>query len=371
MSAHFVALILPGLAGWLRVVLGLVAVVLVVTGLALAVRAAIASRRRRADAIACPPGIAWSGYVDINAVPQWLLIRGEDARNPLLLFLHGGPGMPLTMLAGRRYSAEIEKHFVVVYWEQRGAGKSYSAALERTPLTNEQLVSDVDAVSRYLLTTYHRQKLYLVGHSWGALLGIIAITDHPERYHAFIGVGQFVNALDQERISLHFTLDYLKRKGDVARLAKLTALGEPPYSRPCDDIFKQRAVLWRAGGSLGPGCPFTRFLRDSLVSPSFELLGMWRFFKGTKYSTRGVLNQTYWDWALDKTHRKFSVPVCFFIGHLDYNTPFELAERYFDALEAPKKEKVIFERAAHMIPFEEPERFNHEVVRVFAPSSPQ
>jgi len=352
-------------------VLGFVAVVIVVACVALAVRAAIASRIRKADTIACPPGIAWSGYVNINGVPQWLVIRSVDSRNPLLLFLHGGPGMTLSMLAGRRYSAEIEKHFVVVHWEQRGAGKSYSAARERTPLTNEQLVSDVDAVSRYLLTTYHREKLYLIGHSWGALLGIIAISDHPERYHAFIGVGQFVNALEQERISLHFTLDYLKRKGDMARLAKLTALGEPPYSRPFEDIPKQRAVLFRAGGSLGPGCPFSRFVRDAVVSPGFEFLGMWRFFKGLKYSTRDVLNQTYWDWALEKTHRKFSVPVCFFIGHLDYNTPFELAERYFDDLEAPKKEKVIFERGAHMIPFEEPERFNREVVRVFTPSSPE
>lgn len=205
----------------------------------------------------------------------------------------------------------------------------------------------------------------------GALLGVIAITDHPERYHAFIGVGQFVNALEQERISLHFALDYLKRKGDAAGLAKLTALGEPPYSRTCDDIFKQRAVLFRAGGSWGPGCPFTTFVRDVLVSPDFEFLGLWRFSKGIKYSTRDVLNQTYWDWALEKTHRKFSVPVCFFIGHLDYNTPFELADRYFDELEAPKNEKVIFERGAHMIPFEAPERFNREVVRVFAPPLPQ
>lgn len=149
--------------------LGFVGVVFVAAGLALAVRAAIASSLRRADAVACPPGIAWSGCLNINGVPQWLVIRGEDTRNPLLLFLHGGPGMPLSLVTGRRYSAELEKHFVEVHWEQRGAGRSYSKALERTPLTNEQLVRDVDAVSSYLLATYHRQKLYLVGHSWGGV----------------------------------------------------------------------------------------------------------------------------------------------------------------------------------------------------------
>jgi len=354
---------------WLRVGVCLTGALLSITGVALAVVSVVAAKRRRADAIVCPPGIEKSGYVSINGVPQWMLIRGEDASNPLLLFLHGGPGLPLTTLAGRRYSAEIEKHFVVVHWEQRGTGRSYSAPMEQTALTDEQLVSDVNTVTRYLLFTYDRQKLYLIGHSWGSLLGVIAITDHPELYYAFIGVGQFVNAVEQERISLHFTLDYLKSKGDRKGFAKLTALGEPPYSQPFEDILTERTALWRAGGLLGPECPATRYMIDSLSSPNFELLGLWRLLKGRTYSLRSVLNQKYWDWALDKTHRKFSIPVYIFIGHRDYNTPYELAERYFDDLQAPKKEKVVFELAAHMIPFEEPERFNREVVRIFAPTS--
>jgi len=352
---------------WLTIALGLAVAVLAGAGTALVIRAAMSAAIRKADAIACPPGIEWSGYVRINGVPQWLLIRGEDARNPLLLFLHGGPGSPETVLAGRRYSAEIEKHFVVVHWEQSGTCKSYSAAMETTPLTNEQLVSDVDAVSRYLLATYRRNKLYLIGHSWGSYLGIIAISDNPELYHAYIGVGQFVNAIEQERTSMRFTLDYLARKGDKAGLAKLAALGEPPYARPLRDIMRQRRVLWRAGGTFGPGYSPARILRNSLVCPQYELFDMWRFVKGQIYSLRSILRQNYWDRELDKTRLRFAIPVYFFVGHRDYNTPFELAEAYFDKLEAPRKEKVIFEQAAHMIPFEEPERFNREVVRLFAP----
>jgi pimeloyl-ACP methyl ester carboxylesterase len=270
----------------LTIVSGLAAAVLVGAGAALAVRAAMRSSIRRADAIACPPGIEWSGYVKIKGVAQWLLIRGEDARNPLLLFLHGGPGSPETVLAGRRYSAEIEKRFVAVHWEQRGTCKSYSAALARTPLTREQLIGDIDAVSRYLLATYRRSKLYLIGHSWGSWLGIVAISDHPELYHAFIGVGQFVNSIEEERISLHFTLDYLARKGDRAGFAKLAALGEPPYARPFEDIMRQRAVLWRAGGSFGPGYPVTRMIRDALVCPHYGLFDVWRFVKGQIFSAQ-------------------------------------------------------------------------------------
>jgi pimeloyl-ACP methyl ester carboxylesterase len=130
-------------------------------------------------------------------------------------------------------------------------------------------------------------------------------------------------------------------------------------------------VLWRAGGRFGPGYPVTRMIRDALGCPHYELFDVWRFVKGQIFSARSFLSRNYWDRALDKTHLRFAIPVYFFIGHRDYNTPFELAERYFNELEAPKKEKVIFERAAHMIPIEKPERFNREVVRVFAPSLTQ
>jgi len=353
----------------LEIVLEFAAIALALAGITLAVRAAICAKARRRDTIACPPGIEWSGYVNINGVQQWMLIRGEDAHKPLLLYLHGGPGSPETILAGRRYSSGIEKHFVVVHWEQRGTCKSYRRALERAPLTNHQLIEDVDAVSRHLLTTYRREKLYLIGHSHGSLLGIVAIANHPERYYAYIGVGQFVNSIEQERISLRFALDYLERRGNLTGRAKLAGLGEPPYRRPLQDIFKQRATLWRAGGTFGPNYPVTRLLRDGLLCPHCGTLDMWRFVKGQTFSARSIVTPKHWELALDKTHLRFCIPVCFFVGRRDYNTPSELAERYFDALEAPRKEKVIFENAAHMIPFEEPERFNREVVRVFVPQS--
>src|ERR1017187_6725078 len=154
--APFGSVALPGLAMWLTIALGLAAAVLMGAGVALAVRAAMRSSRRRADAIACPFGTEWSGYVKINGVAQWLLIRGEDARNPLLLFCMAAQAHPQLCAQGgptrlKSKNPKIGKHFVSVHWEQRGTCKACSTALERTPLTNEQIVSDVDAVSRYLL----------------------------------------------------------------------------------------------------------------------------------------------------------------------------------------------------------------------------
>jgi pimeloyl-ACP methyl ester carboxylesterase len=337
-----------------------------VVGLALAVRSVVRTRLRRANALACPPGIEWSGYVEINGAPQWLLIRGSDARNPLLLHLHGGPGWPSTFLAGHRYSAVLEKRFVVVHWEQRGAGKSYAARLAGTRVTNDQLVADVDAVARHLLAAFKRDKLYLIGHSWGSLLGILAITEHPERYHAFIGVGQFVNAIEQERLSVRFCLDWLESRGKKRQRARLAALGEPPFQRTFEAIVQQRSFLCRAGGSFGRRYSPTKMLFDAAVSPYYGLGDLWRFVRGGVFSCRCLLEDDYWQWALDTTHLRFLIPVCFFLGRRDYNTPLELAERYLERIEAPKKEKVVFESAAHFIPFEEPNRYNCEVVRVFA-----
>ena len=259
--------------------LGITAVAAIaMIGLALSVRSILSVRRRKADMILSPPGIEWSGSVNINGVSQWLSIRGEDERNPLLLYLHGGPGSPATLLAGRRYSAWIEKHFVVVHWEQRGTCKSYSPALEKTPLTTEQLIADVDAVAHHLLVRFHREKLYLVGHSWGSLLGINAITDHPDRYYAYIGIGQFVNAIEQERISC-ISRWLLQRTGNTAGYAKLAALGEPPYPQPFDAIVRQRIVLRRAGGvPVGP----IRWSGDwRRWSARYSLMDSWRFFKGS------------------------------------------------------------------------------------------
>jgi pimeloyl-ACP methyl ester carboxylesterase len=127
----------------------------------------------------------------------------------------------------------------------------------------------------------------------------------------------------------------------------------------------------RDGGVFGGNYPLAKQISDALVCPHYGLMDLWRFFKGFVFSLRSGLNDQYWGWKLDTTHLRFSVPVYLFIGHHDYNAPYELAERYFDAIQAPRKGKVIFESAAHMIPFEDPKRFNREVVRVFGASSGQ
>jgi pimeloyl-ACP methyl ester carboxylesterase len=329
----------------------------------LAFRWVARTRTRWRDSLGRPPGVEWSGYVEVNGARQWLLIRGADARNPLLLFLHGGPGWPATALAGRHYSEAIERRFVVVHWEQRGAGRSFAAGGQR--LTPESLLADTEAVTRWLLARFKRDKLFLVGHSWGAYLGFTAIAKHPESYSSFIAVGPLINAIENERLSLKFCLDWLDSRGKTRRKARLASLGEPPDRRPFAAIVRQRAELRRAGGMFGERYSLPKMLLDVFVSPYCGISGVWLMIRGGIYSGRCIFDPRFWQIALDRTHLRFDVPVSLFIGANDYTTPAAIADKYFELIEAPSKSRVFFESTAHMIPFEDPARFNAEVIRVF------
>lgn len=145
-----------------------------------------------------PGSIASLEKVYIGGVKQWILIRGRSVNNPVLLFLHGGPGSAEWPLV-RDYNRSLEDHFIHVYWEQRGAGKSYSKNIGNMHI--DQFISDTRELLQYLQKRVNREKVFLIGHSWGSLLGILTAEKYPELFHAYIGVGQFVSAKEQEEIS--------------------------------------------------------------------------------------------------------------------------------------------------------------------------
>jgi len=134
--------------------------------------------------------IAIMDEVVLNGATQSLLIRGENRDNPLLLFLHGGPGNPASVFS-HSYQREMEKYFTVVQWDQRGSGKSYGS-IPAESMTKDQFLADTHALIVLLLKRYDKQKLYLIGHSWGSFLGITTAYKYPELIHAYVGTGQMV-----------------------------------------------------------------------------------------------------------------------------------------------------------------------------------
>ena len=334
-------------------------------GLALGARAAAIARNRAIDAIREPEGIEWSGFIDVRGTRQWLLIRGRDRRNDVVLFLHGGPGMPVTSLAGTWYQGALEKRFVVVHWEQRGAGKSFRAG-RSGPLTLETYVADALAVTDQLRSALGKEKIFLVGHSHGGLLGAHLVTRYPDRYHALLAVAPLVDATRQEQLSAAYAREFYAQSGDTHAVARLDRLGVPPYPDPYRSVMAERWLLARTPGFTGPGWPMRRAIAELFTSPHYGLKDIVSWYRGSRHSLRQHFTADYWLLDLKATHTEFKVPVFLLLGANDQNTPTSLAREYFELLRAPRKELVIVDGAGHMVFFEAPARFNSEVIRLFS-----
>ena len=157
--------------------------------------------------------------VTINGVEQGMFIKGMDKTSPVLLFLHGGPGMP-EYAVSRKYPMVLEKYFTVCWWEQRGAGLSYSSDIPLETMTFEQLISDTLEVTHYLRKRFEQEKIYLMGHSGGTFIGIQAAARAPELYNAYIAVAQISNQLESEKLAYKFMVEQFTRLGDKRMLQK-------------------------------------------------------------------------------------------------------------------------------------------------------
>jgi pimeloyl-ACP methyl ester carboxylesterase len=297
--------------------------------------------------------IAELSTVMLGGIEQHLLIRGRDRSKPVLLYLHGGPGGAFIPFA-RLFSRRLEDHFVVVHWDQRGAGKSCASGAPAESFTNEQFLSDTSELIDWLRRRFAVEKLYLVGHSWGSELGIATAQRRPEVLHAYVGIGQVVNMPRNEEISYRFVVERAQAEGNQEALSELQGVA-PPY-RGMDDLGIQRRWLSHYHGDVYGGGGFLRFLLRAALSPEYTLLERARYVPCMMDSVDRLWPELVKFDAPVQVPR-LEIPVFFFTGHHDYNTPFELVEEYAAALEAPHVEIVWFEESAHSPPLEEPERF--------------
>jgi pimeloyl-ACP methyl ester carboxylesterase len=298
-------------------------------------------------------------HVTINGVEQGMFIKSKDSANPVLLFLHGGPGMPEYWLT-QRYPTGLEEDFTVVWWEQRGAGLSYSAAILAETMSAEQFVSDTLAVTNYLRKRFAKDKIYLMAHSWGSYIGIQAAAQAPELYHAYIGVSQISYQLKSEKLAYDYMLQQFKANGNT-RMVRILAAAPVTMTVPLPPAYD--AVRDEAMHTLGIGT--TRDMKSvitGLFLPSWqfreytlgEKVNLWRgklFSRSPSFSL--------WDkmQAADLTQQvtTLALPVYFFHGRYDYTVSYTEAKAYLEKLEAPVKGFYTFEKSAHSPLFEEPE----------------
>jgi len=314
------------------------------------------------DSKILPGSISAIEKVSLGGLEQYIIIRGADTTKPLMLFLHGGPGNPEFAFM-KEANPEIEKLFLMVYWEQRGAGKSYSKNIDPESMNTEQLISDTRELTEMLIQRFKKDRIYLAGHSWGSFLGILTADRYPRLYHAFIGIGQVCHQYRAHKISYEWIKEKAKEKNDTQALENISEISFPDSlagsSEWIDFLRKERKYVNRYGGGI------TRNIKSrwplALVvakTKEYSLCDKISYPRGAVFSLKHLwpeVIQTNLFTRIDS----LELPAYIFQGKYDYQTPWIVAKDFFDHLKAPHKEFYTFSNSAHSPLFEEVEKFNY------------
>ncbi|MBQ6334685.1 MAG: alpha/beta hydrolase [Erysipelotrichaceae bacterium] len=295
----------------------------------------------------------------VNGISQKIHVVSKDRSLPVLLFLHGGPGVVNRHNIFEAHSDLLDS-FTIATWDQRGTGGSYGGVKVET-LTINQLVEDAKVVVEYLCREFKKEKIFIIGGSWGSLLGIRLAYAYPEHIAAFVGFGQFVNGEKNEQLSYDFTLEAAKAANDEEAVKQLESVGPPVmgiYKGGFEGMMKQRNLMMKYGGyskSEEKRSYLDSFVKPMILSGEYSLSDL----LGIALGYKKVLKSMWPEVGAEDLNRYqiFEVPILVFDGKLDMNTPAELVEEWFEQLEAPYKELIWFENSGHNPMGDEPERF--------------
>ncbi|WP_145480027.1 alpha/beta fold hydrolase [Stenotrophomonas rhizophila] len=302
-------------------------------------------------------GIERLEAVRIGGIDQWVSIRGNDRRNPVLLMLHGGPGW-VAMPTSWYFQRGWEEYFTVVQWDQRGAGKTYASndpARVAPTMTRERMIADSEELVAWLRKEFGKDRIFVLGQSWGSYLGLELAQRRPEWLHAYIGMGQVTNAPESERRGWAWTLQRAKAAGNAEAVAELEALA--PYAEgntplPLENLFKQRKWLNQYGGMVHNRTGGNAEAAAIRLSPEYTDQDVAAIWKGNDFSMQHLLAEVL---TLDMSQvRGLKTPLFLFLGRHDYNVSSELAAEWFNTVRAPGKQLVWFEQSAHEVMIEEP-----------------
>jgi pimeloyl-ACP methyl ester carboxylesterase len=291
--------------------------------------------------------------VELGGMEQWITVRGDDRNNPLLLWLHGGPGSS-QMSVAHKYDSLLEKEFVVVHWDQRGAGKSNPRDFDERTMSQNRLIQDCHELTLYLKKTWYRDSIYLLGHSWGSQLGVLTARRYSEDYRAYIGLSQVVDPLEAHVLGEEWLREILRFRGKKRELKKLDRLNGPPYHDHTDfvDFIK---MVDRYGGSFD--VRFGQLARTALSSPYYSVCDLFRWMKGANRGSGPMWEEALFFNAF-RDVPSLDLPVFVIAGENDWNTPAELAESWSRSVETPDVcEFILFRQAAHTPCFADPVRF--------------
>lgn len=300
--------------------------------------------------------------LELGNLKQTVHIKSRDENNPVLLFLHGGPGVC------NRHNIMTEHldlldTFTIVTWDQRGSGGSYKGCKKST-LTIDRVVRDAAELAEWLCKVFRKDKIFIIGGSWGSALGTLLAYRFPERIAAYVGFGQMADGTLNEDLSYDFALSEAEKAGDEKSVQKLRKLGRPQngcYKGGYKGMMTQRNIMMKYGGysrNAKKRSYFSSTVKPMLLSGEYSPEDIWGLIRGheivldTMWPEVGGLN-------LSEQCPEFKMPYFIFDGVLDQNTPAALVQDYFDKLSAPKKELIWFEQSGHNPMNDEPERFKN------------
>ncbi|WP_339188083.1 alpha/beta hydrolase [Paenibacillus sp. FSL R5-0490] len=290
--------------------------------------------------------------VEINGTGHEVMIRGVDRTNPILIFVHGGPGCSEIPYV-RKYQKELEQHFTVVHYDQRGSGKSYHFFEDYSNLTTDVLVDDLLALRNYVSKELGQEKVILIGHSFGTYIGMKAAAKAPTQFHAYIGIGQMANTLQSELESLEYTYEQAKQAGNEDDVKKLELIRS---SIEQGKELTPRILLQKYGGAARLINENRDYISGFLLNPEYNGLDMIRFYSGM-FSSQDILLREAFDQNLPDIVDHLEIPTYFVTGKYDYMTTANAARDYFDVLDAPIKDFIVFNESAHYPQLEEKEKF--------------
>lgn len=313
----------------------------------------VAERR----AIRTKNGIEITKKVEIGGINQYINIRGQNVNNPVILFVHGGPGTAMIPFS-HIFQDDWERSFTVVHWDQRNAGKTYFAndpqVVSKT-MSVERMRKDLVEITRFLIKHLGKEKIFILGHSWGSVIATMAVKQHPELYHAYIGTGQVVSMIEGERMGYIHTLELARRKNNAQAIEELEALAPYPNKDIASLQVKSKWIAEFGGSYYGEGGLLKNFILKGLYSPDYSLWELSYFLDGAPL-----------DWFLEAMKDidlrtlgyDFEVPVLFLIGSHEWQTPYPLVLEYYEQIKAPYKKYISFDNSAHFPFVSDPVKFS-------------
>ena len=298
--------------------------------------------------------------IEINGTKLEVMIRGADKSNPIVIFVHGGPGCSEIPYV-RKYQDLLEEHFTIVHYDQRGSGKSFHFFEDYSNITTDKHVDDLLALTEYVKKEFFQEKVILIGHSFGTYIGLKAASKNPEKYAAYIGIGQVSNNTISEMDSLEYTIRQAQQAGNLKDVDQLEFLRD---SIKKGEAHTPRNMVRKYGGA-------ARLINDNmdyfigfLTSPEYNLLDVIRYFKGIS-ATQEILLDEEKENDITTIVDSLDIPLYFVMGKDDYMTSTNAAKAYYDTLDAPIKDFVVFEHSAHYPQFEEETLFADWLIKTW------